>query len=70
METTMVTAQVPAEMVEALRARAQTSDRSLSGELRCALREYLGDPQNDERRPVTGAARESSPEDSRRRDEV
>lgn len=41
MSAVIVTAQMPADLVAAMRSRAQSADRSLSAEMRCAIRSYL-----------------------------
>lgn len=48
LNTRLLTARVPQELVEKLEAAAQASDRSRSAELRMALREHLEPKEEDE----------------------
>lgn len=46
-EVTMISAQVPVHLAEALRERAEAHERTLSAEVRLALRAHLAEPDPD-----------------------
>ena len=53
-ETKLIQARVPVELVDALQDQAEVAERTLSAELRLAIRTWLA--PNDERRPAQSAA--------------
>jgi metal-responsive CopG/Arc/MetJ family transcriptional regulator len=46
-ESTYVTSRVPSDLLEDMRRRAQSEDRSVSALIRLAVRGYLGDKRQE-----------------------